>query len=299
MQYIFLVFLFISFNCFAANEIVAVVDNDIITSNTLAYRYKIMLKERKYDPKNISPQDAKQIKMQILQSLINEKILRQEAEKLNISVSDAEMSKAIQHIEKTQNLKSGSFKAGIKAQGLPIQIVLDQIKNTILWEKMMGELFVPKIEISTKEVYEFMDKFHPERTLVNFYLFETTKDNMQNLSDIQSSIKNCEQVKDKALLSKYAKNNIAIDRINTTLKDVDEPQIQETIIAPNINKSVIFESGANSVKFALLCSKEYRVTPDNISHLQNLLKEKKAHLQLDQHIKKRRQNKFIEIFNVE
>lgn len=299
MKYFFMFCLFVSLNCFAGNEIVAVVGNDIITSNTLAYRYKTMLKERKYDPKTISPEDAKQIKMQILQSLINEKILRQEAEKLNVTVSDEEINKAIQHIEKTQDLKHGTFKINIKAQGLPIQIVLDQIRNTILWEKMMGELFVPKIEISTKEVYEFMDKFHPERTLVNFYIFETNKDNMKNLSDVQNHIKNCEQLKDKALLSQYAKNNVSTDRINTTLKDVDEQQIQEIIIAPNTKKSVIFESGADSVKFALLCSKEYRVTPDNISHLRNLLKEKKAHLQLDQHIKKTRQNKFIEIFNVE
>jgi hypothetical protein len=71
------------------------------------------------------------------------------------------------------------------------------------------------------------------------------------------------------------------------------------IISPNTKKSVIFEAGSNSIEFALLCSKEYKVTPDNITHLRNLLKEKKAHLQLDQYIKKARQKRFIEIYNIE
>ena len=297
MKYLLTFLLFTTFNCLASNEIIAVVDNDIITSNTLAYRYKIMLKERSYDPTTISKTDAKQLKMHILQSLINEKILRQEASKLDISVSDTELENAIKHLEKTQKIKPGTFRQEIKAQRLPIAVVLDQIRNTILWEKMMGELFVPKIEISTKEIYEFMDKFHPERTLVSFYTFETAKKNRKNLTETMNNIKGCEQVKDKTL-SNYAKKDIITERFNTTLKDVDDTPIQEIVIAPNTNKSVIFESGPDNIKFAILCSKEYRITPEDISHLRNLLKEKKAHLQLDQYIKNTRHKKFIEIYSI-
>jgi hypothetical protein len=298
MRYIISLFLFLSFNCFASNEIIAVIGDDIITSHTLDYRYKIMLKERNYDPETISPQDKKQLKVQILQSLINERILRQEADKLQIKVTNEEMETAIKHIEKTQKIAPGSFRKEIKAQGLPIDVVLDQIKNTILWEKMMGELFVPKIEISIKEIYEFMDKFHPERVLVNFYFLETNKNNTKTLSDIHTNITNCEQINNTEI-SQYSKKKITTNRVNTTLKNVEAPEIQEVIISPNTRKSMIFESGNDSVAFALLCSKEYKVTPENLSHLRNLLKEKKAHLQLDQYIKKARQNKFIDIYNIE
>jgi hypothetical protein len=88
----------------------------------------------------------------ILTNLIDEKLIKQDAAKKNISVSQQELDSAIASIEANLKSQSQDLKTALAAQGM----TLDNLKNQITIQKLLEKLLADKITVTDDEITKYM-----------------------------------------------------------------------------------------------------------------------------------------------
>ncbi len=140
MRFLLLILTIISFqNCsFAAEDkIVAIVNKKPITLSELEQRKKIM---RFFgNVHNLSAEQEKAFSSSILDSLIEDEVLSQYAEKSRIKVQDAEIKNFIGNIEANNKMPSGQLEKSVTN----LHVSHDAFKETIPQDAMMTKLINP------------------------------------------------------------------------------------------------------------------------------------------------------------
>src|SRR5262249_49144202 len=95
---------------------------------------------------------------QVLRALIDEKLQLQEAKREGGTASDQEGSKAIEQIEKQNNMKPGQLDAFLKESNIDRGGLVGQITATIEWGKLVRRLAAQSTSISDDEVDEAMKR---------------------------------------------------------------------------------------------------------------------------------------------
>jgi len=87
----------------------------------------------------------------VLESLVTEKLITQEAEKRKVSVSNDEINKQVEQIEKSVKDQGESLDMLLAQQGLTRDDLIKQVMMQELLKKMIG-----KIEVTDKEVDDYL-----------------------------------------------------------------------------------------------------------------------------------------------
>lgn len=93
----------------------------------------------------------------VLQMLIDERLIEKESESLKISVSDEDINLAMSSIAERNNVPEKNLSAFLKAQNVDIDEMKRQIRNQILWGKIITQKIRPTVSISPKEIKENKD----------------------------------------------------------------------------------------------------------------------------------------------
>ena len=157
-NYLLFLFIFIVYNNLYATkiEIIAKINNQIITNIDLEYRVNLAL-EISNIPNEIK--FKKQVKQQILNLLIDEKLKIQEAEKLGILISSAEVYSEISRLEQRLNLPRDSLIKTFRSKNIPEIVIYDQIRGQLLWNKIISYRIANNISISNKQAEEALQNF--------------------------------------------------------------------------------------------------------------------------------------------
>ena len=169
------------------NKIAAVVNGEMITLHELRMHTAAEMARRRMDPKDPK---IETLRREVLESLINDILLRQEAKRYKVSVSDAEAreetNKAIARTGKT----TAQFEAELKAQGIGIEMYTERMRNNMLRSRMANYMVDRKIFVTPDEVADYYakhpDKFRGEKN-VDFAVI-MLPENM-NAQDIYKQIK--------------------------------------------------------------------------------------------------------------
>jgi peptidyl-prolyl cis-trans isomerase SurA len=137
-------------------SIAAVVNDEIVSAYDVRLRQNIVLSSAGI---KITPDALRRNRAQVLRTLINEKLQLQEAKRLNISVSSAEIERAKRQIEVQNKLQTGTFSKFIQERGLPEIAVIAQMRSEIAWSNILRRKVNPKIQISDEEVAEVFARF--------------------------------------------------------------------------------------------------------------------------------------------
>lgn len=154
----FLTFLNINNFAFANNSekifVIANINSQVITNIDLKKRYDFFLRTS-----NIRPSKDEKIFIlnQLVDKLIEENLEVSAAKELEISVPDEEVEEAIEEIAKAQKANVNAIKAYFTHQKIPYDEYLNQIRNQILWKKIISKEIAPKIKISDSEVKEMFE----------------------------------------------------------------------------------------------------------------------------------------------
>ena len=153
-----ILFIFIVYNNLHATkiEIIAKINNQIITNIDLEYRLNLAL-EISNIPNEIK--FKKQIKQQMLNLLIDEKLKIQEAEKQGILISSAEVYSEISRLEQRLNLPRDSLIKTFRSKNIPEIVIYDQIRGQLLWNKIISYRIANNISISNKQTEEALQNF--------------------------------------------------------------------------------------------------------------------------------------------
>ena len=138
-------------------KIVAIVNNDVILLTELrsAVQQEQLLSDNK---KAISHANIRKIKQQVLDQLINDKLLLQQEKKLAILVSDSELNSVVDDIAKKNNLTKEEFSQALSTRGLTLKKYKKNIKKEILRTKIFQQRLKSKVQISEQDILNQYNK---------------------------------------------------------------------------------------------------------------------------------------------
>ena len=150
------------------NKVVAVVNGDMISAYDLDRAVAPALLRAGLDAK-ADPEAVATLRRNVLESMINDLIVTQEAQRLSITVSDSEIDAEIQKIRNQSKLSEADFAKQLAAQKLSMEEYRDHIRKGLLTRQLLGHMVARKVVISKEEIEayynEHSDMFGAGRTV--------------------------------------------------------------------------------------------------------------------------------------
>lgn len=138
-----------------SEHIVAVVNDDAITDTDLDERLQLIIVSSGM-PNN--EEIRTRLKPQILSSLIEEQLKLQEAKRLEIEVSAADIDAGFLSIAQSNNLTTDQFLEVLKRSKVSPLSIRNQIRANIAWQKVVGKEVHPTVSINDNEVDSVLER---------------------------------------------------------------------------------------------------------------------------------------------
>ena len=136
------------------DSIAAVVNKNVITLNQVNAEVKEVQGQLK--KQNIALPDAKTLQKQVLQRLIAEELQQQEATRLGIKVTDAQVKNAVQTIAQRNKLTTERLRQEIEKSGITWDTYLKGLRQEVLLDQLRQRAVDSKIVISDADVDAFL-----------------------------------------------------------------------------------------------------------------------------------------------
>lgn len=128
---------------------------------------------------------------QVLGMLVDEQLKVQEAEKLELEISDHEVKRGFETIASQNNMSADQFRTLLTKQGVPFKTLEDQVKAQISWSKVVQSEIRPRVKINESQVdarlRQYRDNIGDTQYFVAQIFLPVENDqqeaNMRNLSD--------------------------------------------------------------------------------------------------------------------
>jgi peptidyl-prolyl cis-trans isomerase SurA len=130
-------------------RIIAVVNTDIVTAGDIDARMNLIMRTSGIPD---TPQNRQQLTRRVLQTLIDEKLEMQEAARFKISVDKQEIDKALANIEARNNMPKGGLDDYLKRLDIERSSLVDQIKASLTWNKVVQARYSSDVSVSDAEV---------------------------------------------------------------------------------------------------------------------------------------------------
>jgi peptidyl-prolyl cis-trans isomerase SurA len=134
-------------------DVAATVNGKPILRSDLDKYYKNALGD---NPKTPTPEQAGIQRLNILQQLINEEILQQRAAKLNLVASDEEVDAKV--AEMKAPFTQEEFDTRMKANGLTLQDIRQQLRRKLTIEKLLNKEINTKINITDSDIASYYNQ---------------------------------------------------------------------------------------------------------------------------------------------
>lgn len=136
------------------SRIAAVVNGDMITARELDLQVQAELKAKKIDPKKNASQ-VSDIRRAVLNSMIDEKLVYQQAAKEKLSASEEEIDKFIEQMVKESNLTPEVFRQQLAKEGLTQKELREQAKFRIISQRLMARNVAGKVVVTEEEINDY------------------------------------------------------------------------------------------------------------------------------------------------
>ena len=158
----FLLFFFVAAHSFGehlVDRVVAVVNNDVITLSELdrtGREYFARVKDKA--PETEMDRALEKAREEVLSSLIDKTIVRQQAEHLSITVTEEEIDTAVDQIMARNNATIEDFRRELASMNIPEQEYRDNIRDQILQSKLINYEVRSRIVIIEDDIKEYYQK---------------------------------------------------------------------------------------------------------------------------------------------
>lgn len=152
-----------------ANGVAAIVNDSIISNYDLDQRIKLFAATAGVKP---PPEQMKEIRGQVLKQLETEKLEILEAQRKNISVSTAEVDKAITSIISDNHLTEDKLKEMLSGSGVAMATLRSQIATEIAWSKAVQDEFTDQIKVAPADVDDEMKRIAEGANKPHFLIAE-------------------------------------------------------------------------------------------------------------------------------
>ena len=132
-----------------AAQIAATVNDEAITSGDLNSRISLVLATSGISAEG---QARQRLAAQVLRGMIDEKLELQEATRLGVEVSKADVDRALATIAERNHMDSDSLKKALGQRGISERAVRDQLRAQVAWAKVVTRELRPKVVVTQDQV---------------------------------------------------------------------------------------------------------------------------------------------------
>lgn len=159
-----------------SDEIVAVVNDDIITKKDLNDRLMMVIRSSNLPD---TAEFKQRITPQVMDALIQETIQLQEARALNIEIENERINEGFIVIAQQNNIEPEHFKKILQAQRISIETMARQIQAQIAWGEVVQSKIRPQVNISDQDVDAYIEHLQSragqmEYNIAEIFLSATT-----------------------------------------------------------------------------------------------------------------------------
>jgi len=217
---------------FAQDKIIAIVNDDIITQQTLAefMNFMRMQLSRQYQGRDLENRLAA-MKMNLLDKLIEDRLILQEAKKTKIRIDEARVKARIDEIKKHYR-SDIDFQKDINKQGMVQADLENRIREQMFMYNIVEYKIKDKIRITPEEVTDYYSKnskdfIAPEERELEVMVL----DNADLASSFSYSLKSGQKLSD--LAARYA---IALDQMKAKRGAELRPEVENAVFSLGIGE---------------------------------------------------------------
>jgi len=137
----------------ASADVVARVNGKDITSSQLEKQFQSRLNGAEQAP---SPDEAEDLKLQVLNQMINDQILLEQASAASLSATDGEVD--VKFNEFKSQYTEEKFKDLLTEQKMSIDEIRNELRKSITIDKLVNKEITSKISVTDAEIKNFYDK---------------------------------------------------------------------------------------------------------------------------------------------
>ncbi|BCO10066.1 peptidylprolyl isomerase [Desulfolithobacter dissulfuricans] len=299
------------------DRVVAVVNDDVITLSEVNQEGKALFKRiAEQVPPDRLEEALQQARQNVIEELIDKKILQQEARKYDLKVTDEEVDRALQRILERNNTTMEQFRSELAAVGMDEQQYRENLRSQILSSKLVNMEVRSKVIIPEEKIIDYYDTHYMERMGDGgYYLLQIGINVDPNDPDPEraraEARKKAEQIREQALAGedfkelarKYSDLPSAADGGDIGVFKADEmaPAMREAVISLKPGEiSELVETSSGFQIFKLLSSKQGQIVAkvpyDEVKEeIRNILYQQETKELFDNWLKKMRENAYIKI----
>jgi peptidyl-prolyl cis-trans isomerase SurA len=166
------------------NGIAAVVNDSIITIYELDREYARAAKDVEKRDGKLSAETAQKLRRDVLDGLIDRKLVRDRIRELNIVISEEEVRQSIEEIKKQNRLSQEALISALASQGLTFDQYKAQMKDQLERLRLMSQEVKSKIQVGESEIQKYYEEnpaqFSEEPTYRARHIFLSVPKNASN-----------------------------------------------------------------------------------------------------------------------
>ncbi|WP_353116476.1 SurA N-terminal domain-containing protein [Nitratidesulfovibrio sp.] len=283
------------------NKIAAVVNGEMITFFDVQAQATPELMRLGLDRNNPAQQEAvRKVHLQVLDSMISDILMNQEAERWKITVQDSEVENELRKFVQRSQLSQQEFERQLMQQGLSMDVMRDRVRKGILRHRLLTLMIARKIVITQEDVKKYYEahksQFVTDRTVrLGLIIFAPTADAEALASKVRTGQTTFEQL---AATDSIGPNPAAGGNIGT-LKWTDlAPAWKEALDglkAGEASKVMLVEGRKAMLKLVEVSTGRSQSVEEATPEIENILREPKLQERFTEYTKQLHDKAVIDI----
>ncbi|MXV44777.1 peptidylprolyl isomerase [Saccharibacter sp. 17.LH.SD] len=131
------------------DQIIAVINGQILTQHDVEDRARLFVRSTGLP---ISPSVMQRMRVQIIHQLINERLKMQEILRRHINIEPEQIAQAISNIEARNGMPPNALRNRLKADGVSLTTLIDQIRVQLGWMQVLREELGPRSRVTPEQI---------------------------------------------------------------------------------------------------------------------------------------------------
>lgn len=152
-----------------ANRIAAVVNDEIISIRDLDERIRAALL---FTNQPDSTENRRRVVAQVLHKMVDERLQMQEANRLKINLTSAEVDNGITMIERQNRMPSGALVATLRRANIDPDSIRSQIRADLTWMRVSSRVLQSQIRVGEEEINDRLETLQHRQGLPEYLAAE-------------------------------------------------------------------------------------------------------------------------------
>jgi peptidyl-prolyl cis-trans isomerase SurA len=202
-----------------------------------------------------------------VEELINETLKNQEAKKLKITVTDAQVNAAFEQIAKHSNMSSDAFARALQSRGVEAKTLQDRLRAEIAWQSVIRMKAHLAMNVRDEDVIEALKKKGKDPDAIKSYEYSLMQamvftpkglsaamiaDRRRKAEAFRSTLKGCDTAKQRALTFT---DTAVHEPIQKSGNEISGP-VAELLEKTPVGSTTPIQATENGFEFMIICDKK-------------------------------------------